>query len=172
MPFGLSNASVTFQRAMKIAFDDLIGTIIQAYLDDLIVYSKNWLDHFSHLRKVLMHCRKFGRFFKSFQVYFRCYMKGKILGHIVSDLGISIDPKRIITILNLPTATSKKKVQSFMGIINFVCRSVLDFFVMVKPIHNILKQYRSFSWTDDVEKTFLRIKKAISSASVFDETEF
>jgi hypothetical protein len=37
-PFGLSNASATFQRAMQIAFDDLIGKIIHIYLDDLIVY--------------------------------------------------------------------------------------------------------------------------------------
>jgi hypothetical protein len=43
MPFGLSNAGATFQRAMQIAFDDLIGKIIQVYLDDLTVYSKN--DH-------------------------------------------------------------------------------------------------------------------------------
>ena len=41
MPFGLSNATATFQRAMQISFDDLIGKIIQIYLDDLTMYSKN-----------------------------------------------------------------------------------------------------------------------------------
>jgi hypothetical protein len=41
MPFGLSNAGATFQRAMQIDFDDLISKIIQVYLDDLTVYSKN-----------------------------------------------------------------------------------------------------------------------------------
>jgi hypothetical protein len=41
MPFGLSNAGATFQRAMKKDFDDLIDNIIQIYLDDLTVYSKN-----------------------------------------------------------------------------------------------------------------------------------
>jgi len=45
MPFGLSNAGSTFQRAMQIDFDDLIGKIIQVYIDDLTVYSKNRLDH-------------------------------------------------------------------------------------------------------------------------------
>jgi hypothetical protein len=54
MPFGLSNAGATFQRAMKIAFDDLIDKIIQIYLDDLTIYSKTRSDHFGHLRKVLM----------------------------------------------------------------------------------------------------------------------
>jgi hypothetical protein len=73
MPFGLSNVGATFQRAMQICFDDLIGNIIQFYLDYLIVYSKNWLDHFGHLRKVLMHWQKIWHFFKSFQIYFRCH---------------------------------------------------------------------------------------------------
>jgi hypothetical protein len=53
-----------------------------------------------------------------------------------------------------------------MGVINFFRRFVLDFSVMVKPIHNVLKQDRSFSWTDDVENDFEGIKKAISSAPV------
>jgi hypothetical protein len=54
MPFGLSNAGATFQRAMQINFDNLIGKIIQIYLDDLTVYSKIRSNHFGHLRNVLM----------------------------------------------------------------------------------------------------------------------
>jgi hypothetical protein len=53
-----------------------------------------------------------------------------------------------------------------MGVIHFVRRFVPDFFVMVKPIHNLLKKDRSFSWTDDVENYFVGIKKAISSTPV------
>jgi hypothetical protein len=60
MPFGLINAGATFQQAMQIDFDDLIGKIIQIYLDDLTVYSKIQEDHFNHLRQVFLHCRKFG----------------------------------------------------------------------------------------------------------------
>jgi hypothetical protein len=60
MSFGLSNAGATFQRAMQLDFDDLIDKIIQIYLDDLTVYSKTRSDHFDHLRKVFMRCRKFG----------------------------------------------------------------------------------------------------------------
>jgi len=41
MNFGLINVGVTFQRAMQISFDDIICKIIQIYIDDLIVYSKN-----------------------------------------------------------------------------------------------------------------------------------
>jgi hypothetical protein len=161
----------TFQRAMQIDFDDLIGKIIQVYLDDLTVYSKNRLDHFGHLRKVLMRCKKFSISLNPSKSIFGI-TKGKILGHIFSDSGISIDPERIVAILNLPTPASKKEVQAFMGIINFVRRFVPDFALMVKPIHNLLKQDRSFSWTEDVENAFVRIKKAISSTPVLAKLDF
>jgi hypothetical protein len=54
MSFGLSNVGATFQRAMQLDFDNLIGKIIQIYLDDLKVYSKIQSNHFGHVRKVLM----------------------------------------------------------------------------------------------------------------------
>jgi hypothetical protein len=37
---------------MKIDFDDIFGTLIQIYLDDLTVYSKIQEDHFDNLRHV------------------------------------------------------------------------------------------------------------------------
>jgi len=74
--------------------------------------------------------------------------------------------------MNLPAPPSKKEVQAFMGIINFVRRFVLDFVVMVKPIHNLLKKDRLFSWTKDVENDFVRIKKAINSTPVLAKPEF
>jgi hypothetical protein len=98
--------------------------------------------------------------------------KGKLLGKFFSDLGIRIDPERIAAILNLPAPTSKKEVQAFMGVINFVCRFVTDFAVMVKPIHNFLKQDHFFSWTDDVKTYFEGIKKSMSSALVLVKPDF
>jgi hypothetical protein len=98
--------------------------------------------------------------------------KGKLLGHIVSDLGRSIDPERIAAILNMHAPTSKNEVQAFMGVINFFYRFVPDFVVMVKVIHNFLKQDHSFSWIDDVENYFVGIKKTISFAPILAKPDF
>jgi hypothetical protein len=112
-----------------------------------------------------MRCRKFGISLNPSKSIFGVTER-KLMGHIVFDSGISIDPERIVAILNLPASTSKKEVQSFMGVINFVYRFVPDFAVMVKRIHNILKKDRPFSWIDDVENSFEGIKKEISSTPV------
>jgi hypothetical protein len=58
MPFGLSNAGATFQRAMDYAFRGLIGKLIEIYQDDLTVFSKDGKTHINHLRQVLDRCRE------------------------------------------------------------------------------------------------------------------
>jgi hypothetical protein len=69
---------------MQIDFDDLIRKIIHIYLDDLTVYSKNRSDHFGHIRKVLMRCRKLGISLNPSKYIFDI-TKGNLLGHIVFD---------------------------------------------------------------------------------------
>jgi hypothetical protein len=135
------------------------------------MYSKNRSYHFGHLKRVLLRCKKIGISLNPSKSIFDV-TKGKLLGHIVFDSRISIDPGRIAAILNLPAPTSKKEVQYFMGVINFVCRFVPHFVEMVKPFHNLLKQDRSFSWIDDVEDAFVGIKKEISSALVLEKSDF
>jgi hypothetical protein len=118
-----------------------------------------------------MRCKKFGISLNHFKSIFGV-TKGKLLGHIFFDSRIIIDPERIVVILNMSAPTSKKEIQAFMGVINFVCKFVPEFFVMVKPIHNLLKKDRSFSWKDDVKNDFVGIKKAISSTPVLAKPDF
>jgi hypothetical protein len=58
MTFGLKNAGATYQRAMNYIFHELIGKIVEIYIDDVVIKS---LDHESHLadvRKILECTRK------------------------------------------------------------------------------------------------------------------
>ena len=91
MPFGLMNVGATFQRAMDFAFRDLIQKIIEIYQDDLTVVSKERKDHLSHLRIVFERCRKYGISLNPKKSIFRID-EGKILGHVASPGGVSIDP--------------------------------------------------------------------------------
>ena len=51
MPFGLKNASTTYQRAMNAIFHDMLGHHMEIYIDDNVVKSKKATEHVNHLRK-------------------------------------------------------------------------------------------------------------------------
>ena len=102
--------------------------------------------------------------------------EGKLLGHMVSKKGISIDPERIKSIEQIPLPHNKKGMQSFMGTINFVRRFVPDFAQIVKSLQQMVKQNVQFKWTDVENNEFSKIKTSISHApslkSPNDEKDF
>ncbi|GBM35182.1 Transposon Ty3-I Gag-Pol polyprotein [Araneus ventricosus] len=59
MPFGLSGASGRFQKIMNNVLRSH-STYAQAYIDDIIVYSKTWDEHLIHMRNVLQELENAG----------------------------------------------------------------------------------------------------------------
>ena len=49
MPFGLKNAGGTYQRLVTKMFRPLLGSIMEVYIDDMLVKSKQRSDHVAHL---------------------------------------------------------------------------------------------------------------------------
>jgi len=53
MPFGLTNAPAAFQRFMNDVFSDLLDVCVVVYLDDILIYSNDIMQHRSHVKEVL-----------------------------------------------------------------------------------------------------------------------
>jgi hypothetical protein len=53
MTFGLKNAGATYQRAMNYIFHNLIGKLVEIYIDDIVVKSVSVEGHLGNLRQVL-----------------------------------------------------------------------------------------------------------------------
>ena len=82
MPFGLMNAGETFQRAMDIAFIGEKDKFVLIYLDEITVFSKSNKEHFHHLKKVFLKCRRFGLSLNPKKSLFSM-KEGKFLGNIM-----------------------------------------------------------------------------------------
>jgi hypothetical protein len=52
MTFGLKNAGTTYQRAMNYIYHDLIGKLVEIYIDDILVKSTSTGGHLEDLRQV------------------------------------------------------------------------------------------------------------------------
>ena len=60
MTFGLKNAGATYQRAMNLIFHDLIGIILEVYIDDIVIKSAGLSHHLADLRLALEWMRQYG----------------------------------------------------------------------------------------------------------------
>jgi hypothetical protein len=89
-----------------------------AYLDDIIIYSKNAEEHELHVRKVLVKLRD-----ASLQVNIKKYefsvTRTRYLGFIISMDGIEVDPEKVSAIKKWQYLKTVKGVQAFLGFYNF-----------------------------------------------------
>jgi hypothetical protein len=114
MTFGLKNAGATYQRAMNLIFHDLIGVIMEVYIDDIMIKSAAHKSHLANLRLVFERMRRYGLKMNSLKYAFGV-SDGKFLGFIIHDKGIKIDPKRIEKIKGVQAPKCKKDLQKFLG---------------------------------------------------------
>ncbi|XP_042144967.1 uncharacterized protein LOC121835094 [Ixodes scapularis] len=114
MPFGLKNASATFQRiinGMLAAHREYAC----AYIDDLAVFSKTWEEHLQHLEKVLTAVAA-----SAFRVNAaKCrFAKPEVefLGHVVGSGKLNVDPAKVKAIEEIPAPQTKRELRSFLGL--------------------------------------------------------
>ena len=60
MTFDLKNAGATYQRAMNLIFHDLIGIILEVYIDDIVIKPAGLSHHLADLRLALERMRQYG----------------------------------------------------------------------------------------------------------------
>ena len=102
MTFGLKNTGATYQRAMNLIFHDLIGIILEVYIDDIVIKSAGLSHHLADLRLALERMRQYGLKMKPLKCAFGV-SAGKFLGFIIHEKGIEIVLKRIEAITKVGT---------------------------------------------------------------------
>eukprot|EP00253_Pinus_taeda_P024634 PITA_24634 len=170
MPFGLKNAGATFQRAMSYDFHD-IKHVIEAYLDDLVARSRKRIDHPSHLRMVFERCH----FYKIRLNPKKCVFtitSGRLLGFIVSNEGIQVDPFKVEAIAQLPPPSSIRQLQNLQGKANFLRRFIANYVEITKGFMHLLQKGVPFVWDDFAQRLFDALKKALVSTPLLSPPDY
>jgi hypothetical protein len=97
MTFGLNIADATYQRAMNLIIHDLLGIILEIYIDDVVVKSDSMDSHLTNLRLALERMRRYGLKMNPLKYAFGV-SAGKFLAFIIHEYGIEIDPMKIESI--------------------------------------------------------------------------
>jgi hypothetical protein len=94
MPFGLTNAPALFQCWMNEVLSNYLDIFYIAYLDNMLIYSDNIIQHHQHIKLILERMKEVGLTLKASKYEFHTY-KTEYLGYIITPTVISMDPEKV-----------------------------------------------------------------------------
>ena len=167
MPFGLRNAAQTFQRFIDQVLRGL--TCSHAYLDDILVASKDKDEHLCHLRQVFTRLQDYAIQLNVSKCVFGVASL-EFLGHHVDQHGIRPLPSKVRVIQEFPQPRTQSELRQFLGLINFYHRFDPGCASILQPLHDLLsppsKKDTQLTWTSEAASAFTRSKDALAAASL------
>nr|AAP03404.1 putative GAG-POL precursor [Oryza sativa Japonica Group] len=165
MPFGLKNAGATYQRMIQRCFSIQIGHNIEAYVDDVVVKTKQKDDLIADLEETFTSIRAFKMKLNPEKCIFGV-PSGKLLGFMVSQRGIQANPEKINAILNMKPPSSQKDVQKLTGCMAALSRFVSRLGEWGMPFFKLMKKSDNFQWGPEAQKAFEDFKKLLTTPPV------
>ncbi|HKR06791.1 MAG TPA: reverse transcriptase domain-containing protein, partial [Bacteroidia bacterium] len=135
LPFGLTNAVSIFQRIMSFILAGL--DFVTVYVDDIIIASDSFDEHEKHLKIVLDRIRNAGLRIKPEKSLF--FQESLLfLGHLITGQGIKMDEDKIKAIEAIPLSSTKKQLQSFLGMCSYYRKFIYNFSKFAHPLHKLV----------------------------------
>jgi hypothetical protein len=130
-----------------------------------LIYSKNEEEHAKHLRIVLTRLREHQLYAKFSKCVF-WLEEIQFLGHVLSAIGIAVDPSKVKDILDWKSPISVLQVRSLLGLAGYYCSFIPEFSKIVKPITGLLKNDAKFHWSSKCNEAFEQLKVLLTTAPV------
>ena len=132
MTFGLVNAPSTFQTFMNEVFGPYLGKFIGVFIDDFCIYSSR-VDHLVNTHLVLQRIDDTQGNLNPH----KCHIaedKVKLLGHIVSQDEIEMDPEKLTAIESMPVPKMGKQLKTFVQKVTYYERFLWELAQEIYPL--------------------------------------
>ncbi|KAA3469062.1 RNA-directed DNA polymerase-like protein [Gossypium australe] len=170
MPFGLTNAPAIFMDLMNRIFRPYLDQFVVVFIDDILIYSWDEIEHAEHLRIVLQTLREKQLYLKFSKSEF-WLREVDFLGHIVSASRIRVDPSKIYVILEWKPLKNMSEVRSFLGLTGYYSRFVKGFLTIATPLAKLLQKAVRFEWSDRCQKSFDQLKALLTEVPILVQPE-
>jgi hypothetical protein len=135
------------------------------YVDDWFVFSKTFEKHLGYLKRVFQRLRYANLTIHHMKCAFS-KPEVELLGFIVGQQGVKINPKKIKTVTDFSPPKNPKEVKSILGLFSFNRRFISNFSMISNPITHLTKKGIPFVWTGECQQAYDRLKDKFVSAPV------
>jgi hypothetical protein len=138
--------------------------------DDIIIHSKIWTTHLSHVDRFLHLLFEHQLFLKQYKCSFGA-LEVEYLGHIIGKAGVRVDPKKIEAMWDWPRPKTLKILCGFMGLTGYYHKFVKNYGNIAMPLTTLLKN-NSFTWTPTFYHSFQALKETMCTTPVLSLPDF
>jgi hypothetical protein len=159
--FWLKNADATYQRAIHACFKRQLNKNIKAYVDDVVVKTRNSDTLIADLEETFASLRE-DRWKLNPNKCILGVPAGKLLGFIISHRGIEANPEKISAITKMKAPTCIKDVQKLIGCMASLNRFIPKLEEQGLPFFQLLKHQEKFVWTPEADQALAQLKDFLS----------
>ncbi|XP_037496640.1 uncharacterized mitochondrial protein AtMg00860-like [Jatropha curcas] len=145
---------------MNRVFHSYLDQFVVVFIDDILIYSRDRVEHDKHLRIILQTLRDEQLYAKISKCEFSLE-EVSFLGHVVSSEGIRVDPMKIEAIVDWRPPRNVTEVRSFLGLAGYYRRFIKGFSIIASPLTRLLKKAVVFHWDDRCQQSFDTLKKKL-----------
>ncbi|MCO5597591.1 hypothetical protein L7F22_051670 [Adiantum nelumboides] len=141
-------------------FQPFFGKSIRVFLDDFCTYSDRAL-HCQKVEEGLQRLYQYGGQLNPD----KCHVAEKevvLLGHVISQEGIKVDPSRVQAIFDLPPPNSARQVITFVQKVRYMSCFIHLLSQIISPLQKLANQ-EVFSWEQEHLECFNEVKEVLGS---------
>ncbi|KAJ3482856.1 hypothetical protein NLI96_g6704 [Meripilus lineatus] len=162
MQQGDCNAVATYQSLMNHIFAPFLGVFMDVYLDDIVIYSDSLEDHIKHVKIIIDVLKKEKLYLSATKLHF-LEKEMKVLGRIVDDKGIRMDPDKVDNVLNWKVPTTKELLRGFLGSVGYLADDIATVRVPMGILTPLVGSTSSFHWEPTHQRAFDEIKQLVQA---------
>jgi len=130
------------------------------YINNLIIFSISLDEYIDHLHKVFTFLQENELKINLEECSF-FLTEVKILRHMSSAKGLSPLNDKVKFISQCLPLKNLKQVRSFLGVVLYYRKYIMNFAMIAKPLYQLLKKDELFCWTEECTIVFHTLKKKI-----------
>ena len=163
LSFGVNAAPEKYQHITTQSMAGLKG--VANIADDLIVHGCDMEEHDKNLIKVMERLHEKNLTLNAEKCTFRM-TKAVFMGLLLTRHEIGPTEEKVRAVVEASQPQSPSEVRSFLGLVGFSARFIPDFATTADPLRKIARKGEPFTWGEEQEKSFQKLKEQIASAPV------